>query len=258
MAYVNNPQLPPVRTVSPSELYGPEPYDVNFAYPIHEETLQNERTKLVPFIPSIHGETYWAQAGSHPENYRYYPFIFATLSEFLAWIELEVRRDPYNIMFAVIDKTRPDPEHPEWGGSFAAVIGMYHTVPKNLVTEIAHVLVFPDFRGTHVAKDMVGLLLRYQLELPSAALPGIGLRRVVWCAHPRNTPSTRLAEKMGFKKEGVLNWLWVLPDTLAVEGRPGRIGDAHSGKTGRDSVVLSHCWDEWENGGKERIEAFLA
>ncbi|KAH9847760.1 acyl-CoA N-acyltransferase [Lenzites betulinus] len=258
MAYVNHYKPVPTPTIPAHELYGPEPYDINFLYPLHEKALENVRTKLVPFIPSVHAESYWKQAGSNTENFRYYPFLSTTLPEFLAWLEGYVRRDPYNILFAVIDKTRPDPEHPEWGGSFAAVVGMYHTSPANLATEIGYVIVFPDFRGTHVAKDMVGLLLRYQLELPSGSPPGVGFRRVVWCAHPRNAPSIRLAEKMGFKSEGLLNWLWVLPEPLQAEGRPGRQGDTHSGKAGRDSIILSFCWDAWESGGKEHVEAILA
>ncbi|KAI0635940.1 acyl-CoA N-acyltransferase [Trametes polyzona] len=258
MAYVNNfqPSAPP--TIPPSELYGPDPYDINFAYPLHEDKLQNARTKLVPFVPSVHGEAYWAQAGSDLANFRYYPFVFSTLAEFLAWLERDVRRDPHNALFAVIDKTRPDAARPDAGGSFAGVVGMYHTSPGNLSTETAYVLVFPAFRGTHIAKDMIGLLLRYQLDLPSASPPGIGFRRVTWCAHPQNAPSIRLAEKMGFKREGLLNWLWVLPEILTEMGRPGRIGDAHSGKAGRDSVILSLCWDDWENGVREKIEAILA
>ncbi|KAI0824398.1 acyl-CoA N-acyltransferase [Trametes gibbosa] len=258
MAYVNHYKPSPAPTIIPSERYGPEPYDINLAYPLHEETLQNVRTKLVPFIPSVHAESYWEQAGGNVENFRYYPFIFSTLPEFLTWLERNVRRDPYSVLFAVIDKTRPDPEHPEWGGTFAGIVGMYHTSPNNLATEIAYVLVFPKFRGEHVAKDMVGLLLRYQLQLPSASPPGIGFRRVVWCAHPRNAPSIRLAERMGFKSEGLLNWLWILPDALSAEGRPGRVGDTHSGKAGRDSVILSLCWDIWETGGKEHVENILA
>ncbi|CDO76853.1 hypothetical protein BN946_scf185033.g50 [Trametes cinnabarina] len=257
MAYVNNfsPILLP--ELLDSELYGPTPYDINFAYPIHTDTLENGRTILVPFIPAIHAEAYWSHVGSRPEIFRYYPFILPALRDFLAWLELRIRRDPHSILFAVVDKTRPDPIHEDWSGSLAGVIGMFNTSAENLATEAAFVVVFPEFRGTHIAKDMVGLLARYLLQLPSASPPGIGFRRVKWSAHPRNVPSIGLAERMGFKREGTNRWMWVMPDELAQEGMPGRIGDAFSGKTGRDSAVLALCWDDWEHGGKERVDAVL-
>ncbi|KAL7278291.1 hypothetical protein ACG7TL_008267 [Trametes sanguinea] len=257
MAFVNDYSPTPPPKLSESEIYGPTPYDINFAYPIHPETLANERTKLVPFVPAIHGETYWKHVGSRPDIFRYYPFFFSTLADFLAWLELRIRRDPLNMLFAAIDKTRPDAKHEDWGGSMAGVIGMFNTSAENLATEAAYVVVFPEFRGTHVAKDMVGLLARYLLQLPSASPPGIGFRRVKWSAHPRNAPSIGLAERMGFKREGTNRWLWVMPDDLAAEGTPGRVGDAFSGKTGRDSAVLALCWDDWESGGKERVDAVL-
>ncbi|KAI0643411.1 acyl-CoA N-acyltransferase [Trametes meyenii] len=258
MSYVNNYQpAPPLPPLSESELYGPEPYDINFSYPLHENTLQNERTKLVPFVPSAHAENYWKHVGSNPELFRYYPYTFSELSGFLTFLERRLRQNPHDIFFAVIDKTRPDPTRPDQGGSFAGVVGLFHTNPANLSTEIAYVLVFPEFRGSHVAKDMIGLLLRYTLELPSAPLPGIGFRRVHWSAHPKNAASIGLAQRMGFTKEGTTLWMWVLPDVLKKEGRPGRIGDAASGKTGRDTVCLSLCWDEWENGARERVQKVL-
>ncbi|KAI0367076.1 acyl-CoA N-acyltransferase [Pilatotrama ljubarskyi] len=257
MSYVNNYTPSPPTTVPASELYGPEPYDINFAYPIYEETLRNSRTKLAPFIPAVHAKTYWAHVGNRPEVFRYYPFTLDTLADFLAWYELNIRRGPFTTCFAVIDKTRPDPEHPEWGGSMAGIVGMFYTSPEHLHTEAGYVVVFPDFQKTHIAKDMVGLLLRYVLQLPSASPPGLGLRRVKWSAHPKNIASIGLAKRMGFRPEGTAKWVWVLPDHLAKEGWPGRIGDACSGKAGRHSTVLALCWDDWEDGERERVEAVL-
>ncbi|RPD55249.1 acyl-CoA N-acyltransferase [Lentinus tigrinus ALCF2SS1-7] len=241
-----------------AELYGPTPYDINFAYPLHEETLQSDRVKLVPFIPSVHAETYWRHVGDRKrEIFRYYPFIFGTLEETLSFFERFIRRDPHVVLFAVIDKTRPDAEHPEWGGSLAGLLTTFDTSVANLVTEIGYVVVFPEFRGTHVAKHMVGVLLRYLLQLPSQSPPGIGFRRVQWQAHPDNAPSLGLARRMGFKVEGRKTWAWALPDELAEMGRAGRAGDPVGGLPGRDSICLSLCWDEWEGGVREQVEAIL-
>ena len=89
MSYVNNYTPPPETRDKPfpsysplpdSELYGPTPYDINFAYPIHEDTLQSDRLKLVPFVPSVHAESYWQNvSGRADEVYRYYPFLLSTL-----------------------------------------------------------------------------------------------------------------------------------------------------------------------------------
>ena len=98
---------------------------------------------------------------------------------------------------------------------------------------------------------MVGIMLRYTLNLPTASPPGLGFRRVEWRAHPGNTPSLGLAERMGFKRDGVVKWLWVLPDELKEVGAECTRADAFQGKTGRHTVILSVCWDDWEGGMRE-------
>ncbi|RDX44508.1 acyl-CoA N-acyltransferase [Lentinus brumalis] len=264
MSWVNNYQPPTTLTpqftqvLPEAELYGPTPYDINFAYPLHEETLQSKRIKLVPFIPSVHAETYWRHVGKSPkEIFRYYPFVMGTLEQTLSFIERVLRRDPNAVLFAVIDKTRPDAEHPDWGGSLAGVIMLFDTSPSNLSTEIGFVVVFPEFRGTHVAKHMVGVLLRYLLQLSSQSPPGLGFRRVQWTTHPDNAASLGLAQRMGFKVEGRKRWTWVLTDELAEMGPVGREGDPAGGRSGRDTAVLGLCWDDWEGGAREKVEAVL-
>ncbi|OBZ73103.1 hypothetical protein A0H81_06744 [Grifola frondosa] len=205
MSFVNAYKPPSTPSLLPllpeSELYGPGPYDINFAYPLHAESLESARVKLTPFVPAEHASTYWA----------------------------EVRRDPHAVLFAVIDKTRADPAHPHWGGSLAGVMGLYNTAPQHLSTEIAFVVVFPAFQRTHVATNAVGLLLRYTLQLPHASPPGLGFRRVQWAAHPANAASIGLAKRMGLKEEGVIRWMWVLPNSPEKEGNDVREGDAFSG-----------------------------
>ncbi|KAI0704610.1 acyl-CoA N-acyltransferase [Earliella scabrosa] len=266
MSFVNNYTPPPPGTGIPflprilpePEQYGPTPYDINFAFPIHLDTLQSDRIKLVPFIPAVHASTFWENLKDNThESFRYYPFRLSALSQALSMIELTFRQNPNIILFAVIDKTKPDPEHPDWEGSLAGIVSLLNTVPLNLTTEIGFVMVFPAFRRTHVAKSMIGLLLRYALELPSASPPGLGFRRVQYSAHPDNAPSIALAERLGFRKEGVMRWMWVLPDELAEAGRKGREGDATGGKTGRDAAILALCWDDWENGARERVEGII-
>ena len=67
-------------------------------------------------------------------------------------------------------------------------------------------------------------------------------------------PSIAAAEKMGFVREGVLRWWWVLPpgkEANAVEEGRGE-GD------GRDSVVLSLCWDRWVSGVRNAVVERMA
>ncbi|KAI8986622.1 acyl-CoA N-acyltransferase [Trametes punicea] len=259
MSYVNNYKPSPERKVADDELYGPDPYDINFAFPLPAQTLDTTTLKLVPFIPSVHAQTYWGHVQDRrQELYRYYSKYFHTLPEFLAWHELYFRRNPYQIYLAIIDKTRPDPAHPSWGGSFAGVVGLINTSAQNLQMETGYILVFPTFQHTHVAKTMVAMCLNYILQLPTASPPGIGFRRAQWCANALNTPSVGLAERMGFKREGTLRNAVVLPEEVAEYGRKGRPGDAFDMQSSRDTAILSLCWDDWENGAREKVQTVIA
>ncbi|KAI0371359.1 acyl-CoA N-acyltransferase [Pilatotrama ljubarskyi] len=258
MSYVNKYTPQPGPTVADSELYGPDPYDINFAFPLHQETLQTSRLKLVPFIPSLHAGTYWNHVKDRrDELLRYYTVYFHTPAEFLAWHELTFRRNPLWIYLAIIDKTRPDPAHPDWGGSLAGTVGLINGSAKNLQMEPGYIMVFPEFQHTHVAKEMVAICLNYILQLPSASPPGLGFRRAQWCANPQNAPSIGLAERMGFKREGTLRYTVVLPKELAQYGRQGRAGDAFEKLSSRDTAVLALCCDDWENGAREKVQAFI-
>ncbi|KIP02225.1 hypothetical protein PHLGIDRAFT_16682 [Phlebiopsis gigantea 11061_1 CR5-6] len=178
---------PPARAARRRRALRPEPYDINWVFPLHTESLATARVTLVPFVPA----------------------------------------------------------------ALAGVLGLFGCSAANLSAEIAYVAVLPAFQRTHVASNAVGLLMRYCLELPGTAPPGLGLRRVQWCAHTKNVRSARLAERMGFRREGVHRWMWVLPKELARDGDvvtgEGRAADV----PGRHTFVLSVCWDDWEDGVRE-------
>lgn len=253
MSFINSYKSPPQATLSQEKLYGPNPFDINFVFPLHLESLETDRVKLVPFIPRVYGEAYWENVSSNPDLLRYYPTVRPTYESFLTYHETYIRNSAENTSFAILDKTRPDPEHPERAGSFAGVLGLYHTSNTNLSTEIAFVAIFPSFQRTHVASNAVGVLLRYCLQPPSASPPGLGLRRVQWCAHERNVASVRLAERMGFRREGIIRWHWVLPEVLARDGNKPGPNDQYPEKYGRNTVLLSVCWDDWERGVRDNV-----
>jgi len=251
MAYTNSYKAPDDPSLLPG-YYGPDPYDINWIMPLHEATLESDRVKLTPFIPSLHAKEYAKQVAAHPELHQYIPFDVSSLDKILTVFEQLMRQQPTNILFAIIDKAHG-------GGTLAGVIGLLHTSTTNLSAEIAWVLVFPAFQRTYVTTNAVGLLLRYCLELPSAPQqrPGLGLRRVQWTTHLANRASRMTAQRMGFKEEGVLRWTWVLPEGMEGNGIALWDGDPESARPGRHSVVLSLCADEWESGGREHVQRLI-
>lgn len=253
MSYINSYKPPPPPApLTEAELYGPEPYNSNWVFPVIPESLETERVKLVPFIPSVHAKHYWTEAIKDPDLWRYYPLVWRTFEDYLSWVEVQIRRNPANILFAILDKTKPDADHPEFGGgSLAGVLSLFGTSNANLSSEIAFIAILPAFQRTHVASNAIGILMRYCLELPSASPPGLGLRRVQWCAHTKNLASAKLAERMGFRREGVLRWVYVMPDELARDGEKVTGEGRLSEKPGRHTLVLGVCWDDWENGVRE-------
>ncbi|KZT71991.1 acyl-CoA N-acyltransferase [Daedalea quercina L-15889] len=263
--FVNN-YKPPVPAPPPNVdavLSSTEPYDINFAFPIHFETLSCSTLRLAPFVPSLHLKTYWDNVKPKaPELFRYYTFCPKGFEDLIPFFE-RFRANPEWCMFAVFDRTQNTGEGGQDGGDgeLAGVMSLYNTSSVHLHTEIGFVLIFPKFQRTHVARTAIALLLRYCLEKPDAPLPGLGFRRVQWCAHPNNVKSVGLAKRMGFKEEGVLRWMYTLDPALPEEIK--EIAAVKKGKDGqiegfgRFTIYLGHCWDNWEDGGRALIEAMI-
>ncbi|KII90893.1 hypothetical protein PLICRDRAFT_39496 [Plicaturopsis crispa FD-325 SS-3] len=252
MSYVNLYKPASASPPPDAPYYGPDPYDINWAFPL--PVLETERIYLTPFIPALHADAYIdAVRGYEEDLYRYIPFDMIGLTKFTHWVENMMRRDPTYILFAVIDKRKPDASHPEFGGSIAGIFGLIQTSPQHLTSEIGPALVLPEFRGSGVSVDATRLLLKYCLDLPSAS--GLGLRRVQWTANPMNVPSVKLAQKVGLRLEGTIRWRWVLLE--GKDGKETRKEDPVQAK-GRDSATLSACWDDWEGGLRESTYAALS
>jgi len=166
------------------------------------------------------------------------------------------------MLFLLIDKTKPASTTVGLEGEDGTVAGHLAYINSsvfNLSTEIGYICTLPPFQRTHVTSNAVGLMMHYALDLPEKG--GLGLRRVFWQANELNKPSRRLAERMGFKFEGILRWDRVLPPHKKAYGigKEVREGDPR-GKdwVGRHTAMLGHCWDDWEEGGKEQVDAIMA
>jgi RimJ/RimL family protein N-acetyltransferase len=140
--------------------------------PLHETTLESDRIKLTPFIPSLHAKGYAEQIAAHPKLHCYLPFNPSTLDEILMMIKLRACQQPTWILFAIINKVHG-------GGTFVGMIGVIHTSLAHLSAEIGWVIVFPEFQHMYVMSNVISILLRYCLELPSnPQWPELGLQCV--------------------------------------------------------------------------------
>ena len=241
------------------------PYDLNCSIAV-PPILENERVAIVPFVPSIHGEAFFKEFNKASiELSRYLPLIIGnTLDDFVRFVEIRMRRWENAVLFAIIDKTKAPISKDDIynritpSGRIAGIIGWINIVPMNYCLEIGPVIILPEFQGTFVTANAIGLILKHLFEWPNRG--GLGFRRVSWAADPRNGKSVSVAEKLGFKQEGTLRWVWVMP--------PERVGkpvsserkalEAEWGRPrtdGRDSVILSISWDDWTAGGKEIVDA---
>ncbi|KAJ7502676.1 hypothetical protein B0H11DRAFT_1799355 [Mycena galericulata] len=238
--------------------------NANFCFPIPQQ-LQNARVKLVPFNTALHAPAFYAAATN--DVYTYLPWgPFPTPADFISTvIEQRIAPDPGIALFAVLDLESPS-SAADGDGELAGTIGLLNTSAPLLSTELGFVITLPRFQRTHVTSNAAGLLLHWLLDPP---LPGggggggggLGLRRVVWKANALNGGSVRAAERMGFRREALMRWDRVLPawKTEGMGGNGGgvRAGDPREGCFGGDSVVLGLCWDDWEDGGREKVDAIM-
>lgn len=213
--------------------------------------------------PSLHAESIFEQLLLYPDIFKYLPFgPYSDIVEFLTnLVENRIRKDPNDVLFAIFDKTKPSQslnDSNSEAGSLAGVIGFLNTSAPNLATEIGFVIILPPFQRTHVTSNTIGLLLNFTLNPPSPSQPeALGLRRVVWTANAANKVSIRAAERMGFTVESMLRWDRVLPLDREGNGLTLREGDPKKEHQGRDTAVLSLCWDDWEAGVKERVKEMM-
>lgn len=184
---------------------------------------------------------------------------YSTASDFVSDFFVNLPQQlPEWMMFAVIDKTRPASAEDD-EGELAGIICYLNTSMTHLSTEIGAVVILPPYHRTHVTTNAAGLMLQFALR--GVQDGGLGLRRVQWQASTMNGASIRVAERLGFQREAVLRWHFVFPqgakNNKVGNGRPLPPG-SREGDLGRDTVVLSMCWDDWEQGAREKAEEAMS
>ncbi|EWC47536.1 hypothetical protein DRE_00504 [Drechslerella stenobrocha 248] len=229
-----------------------------FCIPAALREISNKRVKLIPFNSTIHAGEFMRIAVRYPEIWAHGPIgPFDSAHSFVSdFIETFVRPRADMVLYTVIDKTQPT-NGVDKEGALVGLIAYINTSPINLCTEIAFVITLPPFQRTHVTSNSVGLLLNFALNPPGEG--GLGFRRVQWMTSSVNHKSIGTAEKMGFTKEGIIRW-----DRLYVGGKQkdkqsngkdlrveGRATHMNEEDLGRDSVMLSMCWDDWFLEGKK-------
>ena len=112
-------------------------------------------------------------------------------------------------------------------------------------------LAAPRFQRTGLTSAAVALLMQYCFRVPGEG--GLGMRRVQWQTHGANVPSATLANSLGFVYEGTIRWQRVLSPGKLGNGSSERAGDPRPSAPGRNTVLLSACWDDWEGGLEEKI-----
>ncbi|KZP23901.1 hypothetical protein FIBSPDRAFT_857649 [Athelia psychrophila] len=129
----------------------------------------------------------------------------------------------------------------------AGLLSYSDASPANLSVEIG-IMTVPAFQRTHVTSNAVGLLMQY-------AFGPLALRRVEWQCSTANTASVNAAKRLGFQLEGVKRWDRVYPKGKVGNGLS--VGEGRGEGVGRDTAVLSVCWDDWESGVREKLQAVM-
>jgi hypothetical protein len=138
MLLVNN--YAPATSSPPSDPYGPDPWDINFPFPIPLAS-ENSVVKLIPFNPRIHADAFWDVAGgSDPDLYHYIRRPMATKADLLDFLLFGQRRTDH-LTFLVIDRTKPEVEAEggNLGGAMAGMISYVMADASNLVGRAAAV-----------------------------------------------------------------------------------------------------------------------
>ncbi|CAE6507046.1 unnamed protein product [Rhizoctonia solani] len=244
MFYHNQYSCPQPNPICHSPDYTKLPYDVNFCFPIR--ALENDTVVITPLIPTVHAKIVFELILEYPCVMRYMSIhSFPSLSAFEAHCE-SARANPETCLFIILKQGTQD--------KILGIISFCRASPALSTIEIGSVIVFPPYQGTHVSTHAIGLMMQYALDLPSSG--GLGVRRLQWQCYTINIASIKVAQRMGFREEAIIRWH--RPQAIGKESCAPFRADDSLGVPGRHSAYLSVCWDDWEQGVRDRVAALLS
>ncbi|KAK4687051.1 hypothetical protein P7C73_g3067, partial [Tremellales sp. Uapishka_1] len=233
----------------------PEEYDFNSCFPV--VLLRSDRVELRPYVPSLHAQLLLDGILENPEIDDYLTTSFKELNDVLVWSET-VCRLPISSLFYAIYTDQPGPDTPPTDPKdyvFAGVFGQINSSVPNATSEPGWIRIMKPFQRTHVLTHAAGLLMHRILDASSEG--GLGLRRCQWLTTTLNMASQNAALRLGYKFEGVLRGVVVLPE--GKKGvREGRKGEQDEKQMTRDTWVASIQWEEWEGGVREHVDKLMA
>jgi len=137
---------------------------------------------------------------SHPQVMRYWSYPawteLAQAEQKIADIQRQ-RRELDILIYAIADA-----DSDRLIGSSA----VFHIDPEQARAEIGYSL-HPDWQGRGLASEALTLILDYLFKQH-------GLRRIEADIDPRNLPSCRLLERLGFVREGLFRQRWDVNDEI--------------------------------------------
>lgn len=236
--------------------------DPVFYFPITTPP-NNNQVKLVAFDIDLHSTAFVGRTHAHPELFQYLPSgYFESVDQFKHMLRAPesviALSNPQSFLFAIIDLTKP-PSAEDEEGELAGIIAFIHASEANRSAEIGPIVVLPAYQHTHVTTHAMGLLLRYAYSPPLEG--GLGLARLEYKCHAANIASTRIAERMGFAKVGVIPYHMKLPRGRQAgkvgNGKPLMPGDGPD-DVWRDTVLYSLSWDLWEAQARMTVADAMA
>ncbi|WVQ73130.1 hypothetical protein IAR50_002694 [Cryptococcus sp. DSM 104548] len=256
-AYINS-YTPPPSPVIPSDVHlhtPPDEYDFNYVFEVKQ--LKSDRLELRPMVSSLHAKLYFEGVNKYPEVLKWMGISPPrSLEETLVLIERIWRTPSDSLAYAIFTEppgstTKVDPKDYVYAGSIAII----NSSSSQMIAEPGYVTILPPFHRTHVQTHATGLLLHRILDHPSQG--GLGLRRCQWLTTTLNKASQAASKRLGFHFEGELRCQRVLP-AGKVGVRDGRPGVRFSECPVRNDWYSSLTWYEWEEGGREHVDALMA
>ncbi|WRT67896.1 uncharacterized protein IL334_004870 [Kwoniella shivajii] len=232
-------------------------YDFNYVFEVKD--LASDRVELRPIVPSLHAQTILDGYTKSPEVLRWLGFSpFKDLGDVLVWLEGTNRSAPDTLLHAIFTEPLSTPKGSKVDPKdyvFAGIIGMIASNYQAMICEPGYIMILPEFHRTHVQTHATGLVMHRILDHPSQG--GLGLRRCQWITTTLNIQSQNASKRLGYKFEGVLRCMRVLPP--GKEGsRDGRQDVRQSDGQVRDDWYSSVTWYEWESGVRDHIDRLMA